>query len=320
MSNLICDWCWQLNVKLFAVRCKIVTTLTGESTAGKEQAGNVIQTTLTGESTAGKEQAGNVLQNRDLQHSVESDVVDLEQFVHVRLPSSMFESLPEGVFVDDDGNVSVYVNKDRVQPVALCPQPECPLPTDDVAQSPVSSSHSSMANASRTRKRKREPQKWKRNESKRKRNSGDAYVDSNGNVISAKVMGNPCHCRRNCFQLLTQDYCQKIFSSFWENGNFDVQNAYLYGQIRCLNANTSTQDCSRQYTYVYYVKGANGKDIRICREAFLGVHWLQNNRGRLGNIQTAIARGTIRYDTRCYFNVRSKADMNRLNLPHGDDN
>jgi len=29
---------------------------------------------------------------------------------------------------------------------------------------------------------------------------------------------------------------------------------------------------------------------------------------------------TIRYDTRCYFNMRSKADMSRLNLPHGDDN
>ena len=29
---------------------------------------------------------------------------------------------------------------------------------------------------------------------------------------------------------------------------------------------------------------------------------------------------TIRYDTRCCFNVRSKADMSRLNLPHGDDN
>ena len=27
----------------------------------------------------------------------------------------------------------------------------------------------------------------------------------------------------------------------------------------------------------------------------------------------------LRYDTRCYFNVRLKADMNRLNLPHGDD-
>ena len=25
-------------------------------------------------------------------------------------------------------------------------------------------------------------------------------------------------------------------------------------------------------------------------------------------------------DTRCYFNVRSKADMSQLNLPHGTDN
>jgi len=34
----------------------------------------------------------------------------------------------------------------------------------------------------------------------------------------------------------------------------------------------------------------------------------------------AIANAKIRYDTRCYFNVRSKADMSRLNLPHGNDN
>ena len=31
-------------------------------------------------------------------------------------------------------------------------------------------------------------------------------------------------------------------------------------------------------------------------------------------------RDTIRYDTRCYFNVRSKADISQLNLPHGTDN
>jgi len=29
---------------------------------------------------------------------------------------------------------------------------------------------------------------------------------------------------------------------------------------------------------------------------------------------------TIRYDTRCYFNVRSKANMSQLNLSHGTDN
>ena len=31
-------------------------------------------------------------------------------------------------------------------------------------------------------------------------------------------------------------------------------------------------------------------------------------------------RDTTRYDTRCYFSARSKADMSRLNLPHGNDN
>ena len=34
----------------------------------------------------------------------------------------------------------------------------------------------------------------------------------------------------------------------------------------------------------------------------------------------AICYHTIRYDTRCYFNVRSKADISQLNLPHGTDN
>ena len=28
---------------------------------------------------------------------------------------------------------------------------------------------------------------------------------------------------------------------------------------------------------------------------------------------------SLAYDTRCYFNVRSKADMSQLNLPHGNN-
>jgi len=37
--------------------------------------------------------------------------------------------------------------------------------------------------------------------------------------------------------------------------------------------------------------------------------------------QTQLTRyDTIRYDTRCYFNVRSKANMSQFNLPHGTDN
>ena len=38
---------------------------------------------------------------------------------------------------------------------------------------------------------------------------------------------------------------------------------------------------------------------------------------RRGTARRAIS---VRYDTRCYFNVRSKANMSQLNLPHGTDN
>ena len=40
----------------------------------------------------------------------------------------------------------------------------------------------------------------------------------------------------------------------------------------------------------------------------------------LDRFMTLAAYDTIRYDTRCYFNVRSKADISQLNLPHGNDN
>ena len=53
--------------------------------------------------------------------------------------------------------------------------------------------------------------------------------------------------------------------------------------------------------------------------------WLNMNRifDPLSAAEANVKRmfGTaLRYDTRCYFNVHSKADMSQLNLPHGNDN
>jgi len=41
--------------------------------------------------------------------------------------------------------------------------------------------------------------------------------------------------------------------------------------------------------------------------------------GAMGQTHVLLIDDTIRYDTRCYFNVRSNADMSRLNLPHGTE-
>ena len=35
---------------------------------------------------------------------------------------------------------------------------------------------------------------------------------------------------------------------------------------------------------------------------------------------TLLSDTLLRYDTRCYFNVQSKADTSQLNLPHGTNN
>jgi len=45
-----------------------------------------------------------------------------------------------------------------------------------------------------------------------------------------------------------------------------------------------------------------------------------HNRLRNGSVSIWGFTPSIRYDTRCYFNVRSKADTSQLNLPHGNDN
>ena len=36
-------------------------------------------------------------------------------------------------------------------------------------------------------------------------------------------------------------------------------------------------------------------------------------------VRESNSHATIQYDPRCYFNVRSKADISQLNLPHGND-
>ena len=54
-----------------------------------------------------------------------------------------------------------------------------------------------------------------------------------------------------------------------------------------------------------------------CTQARKATHGLD---GQHQDVDRALRGRVIRYDTRCYFNVRSKADISQLNLPHGTDN
>jgi len=59
--------------------------------------------------------------------------------------------------------------------------------------------------------------------------------------------------------------------------------------------------------------------LTVCRISKIQIGFAYLVPAHLGSPgQRAFKR--VRYDTRCYFNVRSKADISQLNLPHGTDN
>jgi len=72
-------------------------------------------------------------------------------------------------------------------------------------------------------------------------------------------------------------------------------------------------NCTRARTYL----AVQGKDQNV---VFVTSTADPVHRGCISLATRLYVYDTIRYDTRCYFNVRSKADTSQLNLPHGTDN
>lgn len=86
-----------------------------------------------------------------------------------------------------------------------------------------------------TRKRKRNPEGWKRNMSKKLRNSGEPYRSLyTGKLIPAKQMLPPCKdtCRRKCTSKFTEEERQQHFDTFWKLGDLDRQRHFVLHHIQ----------------------------------------------------------------------------------------
>lgn len=77
--------------------------------------------------------------------------------------------------------------------------------------------------------------------------------------------------------------------------NFNIQNAYLFGclEVKLKGRSSKPQNVSsrRGYTVNYKIKLAGKDTIQICKVAFLNIHGLQKNRGRVENIVNSIKKG-----------------------------
>ncbi|XP_049964589.1 uncharacterized protein LOC126485027 [Schistocerca serialis cubense] len=78
-----------------------------------------------------------------------------------------------------------------------------------------------------SQKRTRNIYQWKKNKPKRRQNAGQQYKSlKTHKTVQAATIGSPCTCLNKCFTKLLGEE-ENIFHSFWDIGNFNVQNTYL---------------------------------------------------------------------------------------------
>ncbi|XP_045610038.2 uncharacterized protein [Procambarus clarkii] len=126
------------------------------------------------------------------------------------------------------------------------------------------------------------------------RDQGRPYISrATGKEIRGRAMGAPCNCKKKCWSKIEHG-ADEIFSAFWDMGNFDEQNVYLYGNIsiKPVSRHYVKGSNRRTYTFTYWCK-VRGKHVEVCKEMFMGVHGLQNSRGRIGNLMKQMKDGNL---------------------------
>lgn len=110
------------------------------------------------------------------------------------------------------------------------------------------------------------------------KDSGKRYkaYRGHGRDVEDRKIGDPCRCRKKCFENLSQEEREAVFSKFWGLNEYDIQNAYLLG---CMSKNnikrkTKKRDTRRGQT-ICYVVGTK----TVCKDAFTSLHGI--GRGRV---------------------------------------
>ena len=129
--------------------------------------------------------------------------------------------------------------------------------------------------ATRSRRRKRDPSSWKRNVKARKRLYGDEYVGNQGRVHAAIKEGNPCNCRKQCFVKVNAASRAQLRQSYYNLPDFTAQRFFLGNCIKCTKPKRqyAGPNSKRQKTFEYSVS-VNAESISVCKQglaSMLGV-------------------------------------------------
>ncbi|XP_064079025.1 uncharacterized protein LOC135196261 [Macrobrachium nipponense] len=131
------------------------------------------------------------------------------------------------------------------------------------------------------KKRTRNPENWKKEKRKRAILSGQAYVNTKGELVGPRAIGPNCNCKNKCYNQVSDENRNMIFRGYYSLNSYDEQNAYLYGLIRRHDIQRKRQPVSERRTcsYKYYVR-IKGKEIQVCKKAFANIHGISDKKIR----------------------------------------
>ena len=173
-----------------------------------------------------------------------------------------------------------------------------------------------IANPSGARKRPCNPESWKMNKAKKARNSGLEYVSLHtGRMVSAKRVGEPCMCSKQCFDILGAEAISTIHRDYWATGDHALQTAFIQKftveitpKRRYTAVEASYRSCSRQYNF----KVANNL-VPVCKKAFASV--LGITPGRIDSaLKAQTDSGVLQPDGRGRHQNHSRIAEDRLQL------
>lgn len=158
-----------------------------------------------------------------------------------------------------------------------------------------SSDEISVVTGTKPKKRLVNKAMWKRNVVKMKRNSGESYVsDKTKQHVPAKRRRSGCDCEMKN-ETAKQGWCKyhtlsdldkdNLFVGFYKLGNYNSQNAFLFGLIKSSKCKrgykkkrNDENSSRRKVTYTYFLKNGEGEDVRVCLKSFMDTFAISKKR------------------------------------------
>ncbi|KAI4482024.1 hypothetical protein M0804_009043 [Polistes exclamans] len=129
-------------------------------------------------------------------------------------------------------------------------------------------------------------EKYLQQTNKIKRNNGQKYYTKRGKFIPAKQFESKnCNCSKKCIERINEAQRMEIFDKFWNIGDFNKQNVFLYGSVQRKSVNRrrprNNSDTKSVYAYKFYLVTSGG-NILVCKKFFINT--FQISTGRIDRI------------------------------------